>query len=149
MSYLIRPMKYPDIEQVYKIESQVFPNPWPRSFFENDLQKPSVIALVVCNEDKIIGYGLADCISEELHITNIAIDPNYQHQGLGTQLLSEMENIGLERGCIKAYLEVRVTNKFAINFYKKFGYQIMYIRKNYYLDGTDAFVMAKEMKEVL
>lgn len=149
MNYLIRPMKYTDIEYVYKIESQVFPNPWPKSFFKNDLQKSNVIALVICNDDAIIGYGLADCITEELHITNIAIDINHQHQGAGTKLLAEMEKFGLERGCIKAYLEVRVTNKYAINFYKKFGYQIMYIRKNYYLDGADAYVMAKVIQEVL
>lgn len=149
MDYLIRPMRFSDIEQVYKIESQVFPHPWPRSFFENDLQKQSSIALVVDKTDCIIGYALADCVVDEMHITNIAVDPQHQHRGVGTKLLGAIEKIGAEQNCIHAYLEVRVTNKFAINFYKKCGYQIMYIRKNYYLDGTDAYVMAKEIQEVL
>lgn len=145
MNYSIRPMRFPDIEQIYTIESRVFPNPWPRSFFENDLQKHNIIALVADNADCIIGYALADCIADEVHITNIAIDPQYQHQGVGTRLLGAIEKIAVERNCIHAYLEVRVTNDNAINFYKKFDYKIFSIRKNYYLDGTDAYVMAKEL----
>jgi len=149
MNYSIRPMKSSDINQVYKIECQVFPNPWPKSFFENDLQKCNIIALVADNNNCIIGYGLATCVLEELHITNIAVDPHHQHQGVGKRLLREIESIGLEHDCINVYLEVRITNEIAINFYKKFGYRVSQIRKNYYLDGTDAYVMAKELKEVL
>ncbi len=145
----IRPMKFTDIDQIYLIEHKVFPNPWPKSFFENDLQKHSTIALVAENNGNVNGYALADCVADELHITNIAVAPEYQHQGIGKQLLSAIEKIGLERDCIYAYLEVRVNNLNAINFYKKFGYKVLQIRKNYYLDGTDAYVMVKELKEVL
>ncbi len=145
----IRPMKLLDIEQVYRIECQVFPNPWPRSFFENDLQKHNTIALVADTNGVIIGYGIADSVAAELHITNIAVDPLYQHQGIGKKILTEIEKIGMERDCINAFLEVRITNKPAIAFYKNFGYQVLYIRNNYYLDGTDAYVMAKELKEVI
>jgi ribosomal-protein-alanine N-acetyltransferase len=142
-------MKFSDTEQVYKIECQVFPNPWPRSFFENDLQKYNTIALVADSNGVIVGYSIADCIADELHITNIAVNPLYQHQGIGKNLITEIEKIGIERDCANAYLEVRVTNKIAIDFYKNFGYDILHIRKNYYLDGTDAYVMVKELKEVL
>lgn len=149
MNCIIRAMKFTDIDHVYQIECQVFPNPWPKSFFENDLHKHNTIALIADNNGEVKGYALADCVADELHITNIAVDPRYHHQGIGKQLLSELEKLGIERNCIYAYLEVRVNNLNAINFYKKFGYRIIQIRKNYYLDGTDAYVMAKELKEVL
>ncbi|MEO0095098.1 MAG: ribosomal protein S18-alanine N-acetyltransferase [candidate division WOR-3 bacterium] len=149
MNYIIRPMKLSDIDEVYKIECRVFPNPWPKSFFENDLHKPNTIALVIDNGEKLIGYAIADCVINELHITNIAVEPEFQHKGVGSKLLSELEKIGLEKDCVYAYLEVRVNNTNAINFYKKFGYRIIQIRKNYYLDGTDAYVMEKEIKEAI
>lgn len=149
MNCIIRKMTIEDIDRVYQIECQVFPNPWPRSFFENDLHKDNTIALIADNNGEIWGYALADCVAHELHITNIAIDPNYQHQGIGKQLLLEIENIGSKRSCVFVFLEVRVNNTIAINFYKKFGYKILQLRKNYYLDGTDAYVMGKELKEVL
>ncbi len=148
MNYCIRPMKFSDIDQVYQIECEVFPNPWPKSFFEHDLQNPSIIALVAEKNNQVIGYAIANCASVELHITNIAVDRMNQHHGIGKRLLSDIEKIGIERDCLYAYLEVRVTNSNAIEFYRKFNYRIMQVRKGYYLDGTDAFVMEKELKEV-
>ncbi len=149
MNYSIRPMRFSDIEQIYRIECQVFPNPWPRSFFENDLNNHNTIALVAEENDRIVGYGIATCAAIELHITNIAVDPEYQNRGIGKKLLTDLEMIGVERECLHAYLEVRVTNTIAIEFYKMFQYKIVQIRKGYYLNGTDAYVMAKELKEVL
>ena len=149
MNYFIRAMKFSDIEQVYKIECRVFPIPWPKTFFENDLQKQSVIAFVADdNKELILGYGLANCIDIELHITNIAVDPSWQNQGIGTMILLELEKVGRERGCLTVYLEVRVNNSKAIKFYNKLGYRILMTRKYYYLDGADAYVMTKEFKNM-
>ncbi|MCX7994232.1 MAG: ribosomal protein S18-alanine N-acetyltransferase [candidate division WOR-3 bacterium] len=142
-------MKPQDIDQVYEIECMVFPNPWPRSFFQNDLLKDDTIALKSEEDGVVYGYALASCVLDELHITNIAVAPEYQHRGIGKKLLSEIERMGRERECVYAYLEVRINNITAIEFYKKFGYRIIQVRKNYYLDGTDAYVMAKVLKEAL
>ncbi|MEO0215401.1 MAG: ribosomal protein S18-alanine N-acetyltransferase [candidate division WOR-3 bacterium] len=141
-------MKFDDIDEVYKLEHKLFPNPWPKIFFENDLQRSDTIALVACNNTKLVGYALANCAGPELHITNIAVRQEYQRQGIARNLMKEVENIGKNRGCVYAYLEVRINNEAAINLYKKVGYKILYIRKNYYIDGTDAYVMGKELKEV-
>ncbi|MEO0161520.1 MAG: ribosomal protein S18-alanine N-acetyltransferase [candidate division WOR-3 bacterium] len=141
-------MKITDIDQVYMIECKVFPNPWPRSFFEHDLLKNDTIALVAEKDGIVGGYIIADSVLDELHITNVAVAPEYQHQGIGTRLLAEVERRGKQRECLYAYLEVRVDNTVAIKLYKKFGYRIIQLRKNYYLDGTDAYVMGKELKEV-
>uniref|UniRef100_A0A7C4TAJ7 [Ribosomal protein bS18]-alanine N-acetyltransferase n=1 Tax=candidate division WOR-3 bacterium TaxID=2052148 RepID=A0A7C4TAJ7_UNCW3 len=144
------PMRFEDLDEVYKLEYQLFPNPWPRSFFENDLQRFNTIALVARDTTKPVGYVIGNCIDLELHITNIGVAPDYQRQGIAQHLMKEVEEIARNRGCIYAYLEVRVNNLPAINLYKKIGYRILYLRKNYYLDGTDAYVMGKELqKEVL
>ncbi len=148
----IRPMKFDDINQVYKLECELFPNPWPRWFFENDLQINDTIAYVAMNNIEIVGYALGRCVSDELHITNIAVDKKYQRQGIARMMMQKLEETAKTKGCLYAYLEVRVNNEAAINLYKKFGYKILYTRANYYLDGADAYVMDKELiqqKEVL
>lgn len=145
--FFLRAMKYKDLEAVHKLEYELFPNPWPKSFFESDLAKNDTIALVACNEANIIGYALANFISPELHITNIAVAPEYQRQGIAQSLMAEIERMAKTKGCRFACLEVRVNNTAAVNLYKKIGYRILYIRKNYYLDGTDAYVMGKELEE--
>ncbi len=144
-----RPMKFADIDEVYQLEHKLFPNPWPRVFFENDLQRSNTIAFVASNDTRVIGYALANWAGPELHITNIAVRKDYQRQGIARNLMTKIEETGKNRGCRYAYLEVRINNEAAINLYKKIGYKILYRRKNYYIDGTDAYVMGKELKEEL
>jgi len=143
---MIRSMRFEDLDLVYKMERKLFPNPWPKVFFERDLELTNTVALVAENEGEVIGYSLATCADVECHITNIAVDENHQRQGIAIKLMAELEQIANERGCTVAYLEVRTNNAVAINLYNKLGYRIMYVRKQYYIDGDDAYVMHKELK---
>ena len=47
----------------------------------------------------------------------------------------------------RVILDVRVNNEKGLNFYKKNGFKQINVRKNYYLDGTDALVMEKIIEE--
>ena len=134
-----------DLKAVYELEVQLFPNPWPLSFFEADLRVPRTVAFVVEREGVLIGYSMSTVGKEGFHITNIAISRDYQRMGIGSKLMHMLEAIARERGCHKAYLEVRITNNEAIQMYKKIGYNIAQIHKLYYMDGDDAYVMEKEL----
>jgi ribosomal-protein-alanine N-acetyltransferase len=142
---MIREMQFDDLDAVCSIEHDVFPNPWPRVFFENDLESGNAVAFVAWADDRVIGYALGSCIDVELHITNIAVAPKYQKHGIGSRLLLKMEGVAVERGNMFAYLEVRTSNRAAITMYRKHGYDILYTRKRYYIDGDDAYVMHKEL----
>jgi ribosomal-protein-alanine N-acetyltransferase len=143
---MIRAMRFEDIDKVYEIEKRVFPNPWPRYFFEKDLQNSNVVAFVVENDGEVMGYSIGSCCDTELHITNIAVAIGYQRRGIGKRLVCEMENVAVDRGCTFAYLEVRTNNVAAINMYKNLGYDILHTQKGYYIDGDDAYVMHKELR---
>lgn len=146
----LRTMRINDVDSIYEIECKLFPNPWPRSFFENDLHRHNTIALVLEDGGRIIGYALATCAAVELHVTNVAVRIEHQRRGLASMMMHEMEDIAAKRGCAYAYLEVRETNEQALRLYEKLGYRVLYERKKYYIDGTDAFVMGKQLsKEVL
>ena len=138
-------MRFDDLDAIYAIEQRVFPNPWPRYFFEKDLESGNTVAFVAVDNEQVVGYALGSCIDVELHITNIAVAEGNQRQGVGQSLLREMERIAIERSCAFAYLEVRTTNIAAINMYKNYGYDILYTRSRYYIDGDDAYVMHKEL----
>ncbi len=142
---MIRVMRFEDLDDVYIMEQRLFPNPWPRYFFEKDLESNNTIALVTEHEGEVVGYALASCVDIEFHITNIAVDENHQHQGIASRLMVELEHWAKERCCTSVYLEVRTNNTPAINLYKKLGYDVIYLRKQYYIDGDDAYVMHKEL----
>ncbi len=143
---MIRVMRFEDLDAVCDIEHGVFPNPWPRVFFERDLESGNTVAYVAEENEKVIGYSIGACIDVELHITNIAVAVGCQRRGIGMSLLKKMEDVAIERGCGFSFLEVRTNNTAAINMYRKYGYDILYTRKKYYIDGDDAYVMHKELK---
>jgi ribosomal-protein-alanine N-acetyltransferase len=141
----IRPMRLDDLETVYQLERRLFPNPWPKCFFENDLELPNTIALVAEDNGGVFGYALATYTDTNFHITNIGIAENYQRKGIASQCMAQLEREAREVGCRYAYLEVRTHNTAAITFYKKHGYRIDHVHELYYIDGDDAYVMEKEL----
>ncbi len=143
---IIRPMRIDDLDRVYKLEMKLFPNPWPKSFFKNDLISQDTVAFVVEYKGSMIGYSLSTFVNAGFHITNIAVDEKYQRQGVASKLMQKLENIATENGCHYIYLEVRTNNTVAIGLYKSLGYNILFKRRYYYIDGDDAYVMDKELE---
>ena len=91
---------------------------------------------------RLVGYGGFWHILDEIHISNIAVHPEYQRKGLGRILLIHLLEEAITRKASKAALEVRRSNIAAQSLYDAFGFRIVTVRKNYYSDeGEDALVM--------
>ncbi len=131
--FSFRLMEEKDIDQILRIEQECFAAPWSRESFENELRKNKfALYLVLEEEDKVIGYCGSWLIIDEIHITNIAILPEYRGRKLGEALLRKMMEIAKLEGANTMTLEVRVSNHVAISLYRKLGFQEGGIRKNYY-----------------
>lgn len=88
-------------------------------------------------ENKLVGYLDYSVIYEKIEINYIFVINEYRRKYIAYNLIKyvidnyEFENITLE---------VNVNNIGAINLYKKLGFKIINIRKNYY-DGIDGYLM--------
>jgi ribosomal-protein-alanine N-acetyltransferase len=131
---VIMPMKDKDIPQVVDIERRSFSFPKPESIFREDEHK----YLVARDENKIAGYIGIEKILDETHIINMAVDPNYRQQGIGKRLMQHVLN---DEDVF--FLEVRVSNDKAKAIYEKYGFKVINVRKGYYADGEDAYVMRR------
>ncbi|MBM0740309.1 ribosomal protein S18-alanine N-acetyltransferase [Phormidium sp. CLA17] len=90
----------------------------------------------------LLAIGCSWAILEEAHITLLAVDLDYQRQGLGQALLYCLLKAAHNRGLERATLEVRVSNQAAIALYENFGFQTAGRRKRYYAEtGEDALVL--------
>jgi ribosomal-protein-alanine N-acetyltransferase len=139
-------MRVDDLDAVYALEIELFPNPWPKAFFVADLRAHNTLAYVVEDCEHIIAYCIATYTDEKLHVTNVAVDRHHQRRGIASRFMVMLEHSAAERGYKYAYLEVRTNNEPAIELYKRLGYDIKSRRDHYYIDGDDAYVMEKELK---
>ena len=142
MSIDILEMKKDQIKALLTLEERCFSIPWTENMFLEELENSLAKYVVIRSSGKIAGYGGMWFILDEAHITNIAIDPNYQKQGFGSHILSYMIKEAEEHHIYKMTLEVRKSNNAALQLYKKFNFEEYGIRPRYYEDNQeDAIIM--------
>jgi ribosomal-protein-alanine N-acetyltransferase len=90
----------------------------------------------------IVGYAGLWLMTDEAHITTIAVDPDFQGNGIGELLLVALIDRAKQIGARWLTLEVRVSNDVAQRLYEKYTFKEMGIRRRYYSDNAeDALVM--------
>jgi ribosomal-protein-alanine N-acetyltransferase len=92
-------------------------------------------------ETEVVAYGGLMFAVDEAHITNIAVDPEFQRRGFARRVLLELANVAIDRGFTALTLEVRVSNTAAQAMYRRFGFAPAGIRQRYYENTEDALVM--------
>ncbi len=138
-----------DLKQVMLIENASFPEPWHISFFKRQLRFPkkSTFCYVARLNNEVVGYVVFYIVRDEAHIMNIAVTADYRQQGVGKYLLASALSVVRRHSGKKVYLEVAVKNSAARCLYRQFGFEVCDVRKRYYSDGEDAYVMWKGLQD--
>ena len=145
MKSSIRPMSEKDVDKIFQLEKRIFTDAWSYNLIKdeienNKLKKPYILEI----DNKIVGYAFVWIIEDEVHLNNFAIHPNFRRKGLGLKLIRFIfDEFKKYRNM---FLEVRQSNKKAIDLYHKVGFSNFFIRKHYYSNGENAIVMHKELK---
>lgn len=140
---LIRRMTMDDVPEAVQIENICFSQPWSESSFRDSLSREDTIFLVCENADGIAGYMGMYVSFDEAAITNVAVRPECRKQGIGEKIVAEAKRAAKEMAVNTIFLEVRVSNIPAISLYKKMGFEILGIRKNFYEHPReDAYMMS-------
>lgn len=141
----LEPLDTARLEPVLQIEQRAYPHPWTRGNFQDAL-KSGYHARVLLAGDELLGYYVAMQGVDEVHLLNITVAPNYQHQGWGRIMLDALALWARSLDAQWLWLEVRVSNIRAIAIYEAHGYRGVGLRKNYYPAGhgqrEDAVVMS-------
>ncbi len=142
--YAIRKMETRDCARVAYIDAQCINNPWSQESFEDLFRYLENYYLVAeCNQ-QIVGFvGLIQFVDDG-DITHIAVLPQYRKIGIAYALMQEIFTIAKQHMLKAIHLEVRLSNKAAINLYEKLGFELQLVRPNYYTNPPeDAQVMVK------
>lgn len=137
------PMAVSDLDQVSDIERASFPTPWTRAAFCYEIEQNKVARCTVLRGRRgVVGYLCLWEIGHEIHITNLAVHPEWRRRGVARRLLGAALAGGVARGVTLAFLEVRPSNTRALALYESLGFQVIGRRNGYYFDtGEDALVM--------
>ncbi len=145
MEIQISEMSISDFNDIKDILTTEFDNFWNENILEEELNSPSSKYLVAKQGTQIVGFAGLKVVIDEADIMNIVIKKSYRNQGIGSLLLKNLINLCNKLNLNLITLEVDEKNYNAIHLYKKFGFEKIGARKNYYKDST-AIIMKKEIK---
>ncbi len=139
------------IQAVADIEALIQPqDAWSYQILVDLLEQDSIDLLVVYQSDTVVGYCLYQMMFEQAEILRIGTHPNYQRQGIASNLVAEL-NQQLQALTVESLLlEVRADNLPAIALYEQQGFETIHQRKGYYKTAhkpaVDALIMQLNYK---
>lgn len=135
-----------DIPVLMELERSAHSYPWRQSSFEDCLKGRQRCWLAEHNQS-LVGYVVITHGGGDAELLNISVLSKFQRKGIGSCLLQHA--IECVRGhADMLFLEVRVSNRKAIELYSKEGFFEVGHRKNYYPTANgneDALLMASQL----
>lgn len=138
--------KYAD--EILQIQAETDLSVWSKRDYLGELKREdSIFKIVQTADENIIGFALirllignsntSNASFGSSEILNIAVRNSFQNRGIGQmifdEILRELEN----KNITEIWLEVRLSNANAIDFYQKNGFEFQFERKNYYQNPTE------------
>lgn len=138
----VRLMKVEDLLRVVVLEQSSFSQPWSEKLLAEGLKSPLDTYFVCTCENEIAGYCVLRVLADEGELQRIAVFSEYRRQGIGRRLMEAMLTAAREKGASSVALEVRESNRGAIQLYEEYGFCQEAVRKKYYREPEeDAVIM--------
>ncbi len=147
---VFRAMTVADLDAVMAVENVSFPTPWSANTYRHEITRNAHGAYWVVSPrgaaartiPPVLAYAGTWQLGDEVHITTIAVHPNWRRRKLGEWTLLNLIAAVRQHGARLVTLEVRTSNAPAIALYRKLGFEQVGLRRGYYIDtGEDAYLM--------
>ena len=133
-----------DIDLCYELDSKTI-SLWSKKQWANEFKKEGTKIFGLLLENLVIGICVFQVVIDEVQINYFVVNQNFRKRGFGSYLMSYLIKRCKNLNINKLLLEVSQSNITAENFYNRFDFSTVGIRKNYYKDGSDALLKEKNL----
>ena len=128
MTITIRNVQPKDKPKVIALWTKIFPTKkyhnQPSIAFDKKIKQMDNLFFIAEQNNNIIGTILAGYDGHRGWIYSLAVEPAYQRQKIGTQLLTKAIKNLKKQGCLKINLQITGETSPLIEFYKTLGFQV-------------------------
>ena len=124
-------MQAADLNGVQLVEQAAYNYPWSRAVFR-DCLLAGYHCLVLDTNGTVSGYAIMSIGAAEAHVLNLCVHPDLRRLGYGRRLLNALLFKAEDASVRTVFLEVRPSNRAAINLYLSAGFEEVGIRPAYY-----------------
>lgn len=143
--YRFRKMTEQDLSDVLAIERRVYEFPWSETIFR-DCLRVNYHCYAIEQNRAVKGYAVMTVAAGESHILNICVDKPLRGMGIGRSMLAHLVEEARRFRAEMMLLEVRTSNRAAIDLYMKSGFNEVGRRNDYYPSKNgreDALILAR------
>ncbi|WP_017325630.1 ribosomal protein S18-alanine N-acetyltransferase [Synechococcus sp. PCC 7336] len=158
-SYCLAAATLEHLDDLVQLDRLCFGGQWTRAGFAAELarpprdpdrpDRPSSLVLGAWTTEKEcrpIGFAALWAMGSEAHIISLGVHPDYRRQGVGRQLIETLLQQAIALGLEWATLEVRESNRAALDLYDSLDFEQVGRRKRYYDNPTeDALILWKRL----
>lgn len=139
-----------NIKLMRRLNQAIFPVNYNDKFYKDVLEAGEWAKLAFYND---VVVGAVCCRIEQvdnerrLYIMTLGCLFTYRRLGIGTAMLEYVLDCASKKGIDNIYLHVQINNTGAIEFYKKFGFEIVDTKEGYYnkIEPSSALVLKKKL----
>lgn len=120
----LRGMRPDDLNEIVDLDSRAFKGLWQNSKIELlKALKQSTIATVFEREGRILGYQFSTGSAWGGHLARLAVEPEFQGEGIGTLLVSDLIRNLSRRGYHRITVNTQGDNVMSHRLYRKLGFK--------------------------
>lgn len=139
-----------NIKLMRRLNQSIFPVNYNDKFYKDVLEAGELAKLAFFND---VVVGTVCCRIEQvdnerrLYIMTLGCLFTYRRLGIGTTMLKHVLDFASKKGIDNIYLHVQINNTGAIEFYKKYGFEIVDTKEDYYkrIEPSSALVLRKQL----
>ncbi|WP_412470555.1 GNAT family N-acetyltransferase [Halobacteriovorax sp. RT-2-4] len=126
-------------------EAAFFKWPWSKENWQQLASSGRDISCIWAEDDQVVGICVFEVNQPDFcHLYKIIVHPDFRRRSIAKKLFEDMLSHckSVFNGQIfQVYLEVEASNEGAIRFYERLGLEKIHLKKNFYADGSSAFIM--------
>ncbi len=131
-----------DVELCYELDSNSI-SLWSKKQWANEFKKEGIKVFGLLFANLLIGICVFHVVLDEAQVNFFVINKKFRKKGYGTFLMKYLIKQCEKLNINKLFLEVSESNSIAENFYSRFDFFTVGIRKNYYKDGSEEVLKEK------
>jgi len=145
----IRLAKYADVVHVAEMSRDIIESglgwSWTPSRVAKEIGSKNANVIVSVEGNEVVGFAIIKYFNREARLNLFGVHPKYRRKGIGTRLIRWLEETAVTNGNGVVYLETRLKNESAREFYKSLGYRIVQRIPRFYMGRETAVRMAHDL----
>jgi ribosomal-protein-alanine N-acetyltransferase len=137
-----------DFESLWTLDQHCFDREiaYSREELAHYLRDKTAVCLLAMDSDALLGFILGHRDQRGFgHVVTLDVEEKARRIGVGSLLMDGLEARFRQSGCKSVFLEVAVSNRSALTFYRKHDYNVLKTLRRYYPGDLDGLLMGKKL----